>query len=101
MVDEGVRNLRLCANPTCMIGFKPARHNQKYCSKECCKIVTNAKIMAQYYEEKDRKSGKTRTCKSCKTARLSRYNSGNTCAACVAKQDAADRLALLQALGGM
>jgi hypothetical protein len=90
---------RLCANPTCMNPFQPARHNQKYCNKTCCKLVTNAKIMEQYYEEKDRKSGKLRTCNACKTARLSRYNAGNTCAACVAKQDKADRIALLQALG--
>lgn len=99
MVDEGVISMRLCANPKCMVGFVPARHNQKYCSKDCCKVVTNSKIMQQYYEEKDRKSGKPRTCKLCKESRLSRYNAGTVCAACSAKQESADRLALLQALG--
>lgn len=91
--------MRLCANPTCMRSFIPSRHNQKYCGKECCKIVTNAKIMEQYYEEKDRKAGKPRTCAICQTARLSRYNSGNTCSACVAKKEAAKRRGLLEALG--
>jgi hypothetical protein len=91
--------MRLCANPKCMMGFEPARHNQKYCSKECCKVVTNSKIMEQYYEEKDRKSGKPRTCKVCKSSKLSRYNAGNTCSSCVARQDAANRMNLLRALG--
>lgn len=82
-----------------MIAFAPSRHNQKYCSKECCKVVTNSKIMQQYYEEKDRKSGKPRTCVECNTSRLSRYNDGNTCAACEAKRRTENRQNLLSALG--
>ncbi len=99
LVEEGVRTIRICANTLCMIAFEPTRHNQKYCGKECCKVVTNSKIMEQYYEEKDRKSGKPRTCKSCKVSQLSRYNQTNTCAPCVAKAEAANRINLLRALG--
>jgi uncharacterized paraquat-inducible protein A len=93
--------MRLCANPTCMIGFEPSRHNQKYCSKECCKVVTNSKIMQQYYENKDRKAGKPRTCDVCEVAKLSRYNESNTCASCVAREEAASRNNLLRALGAV
>lgn len=99
MVVEGVRKIRICANDLCMIAFDPSRHNQKYCSKDCCKVVTNSKIMAQYYEEKDRKSGKLRTCKTCKTARLSRYNQGSVCSPCLAKEESNSRVNLLRALG--
>ena len=99
MVVEGVRTIRICANTLCMIAFAPSRHNQKYCSKDCCKVVTNSKIMEQYYEEKERKSGKPRTCKSCKVSRLSRYNQTNTCAPCVAKEEANLRATLLRTLG--
>lgn len=99
LVVEGVRKIRICANEICMMSFEPSRHNQKYCSKECCKVVTNSKIMQQYYEEKDRKSGKPRTCKRCRVSRLSRYNQTNICAPCVAKEEAAARVNLLRALG--
>jgi hypothetical protein len=100
IVVEGVKSrLRICANDLCMVAFTPSRHNQKYCSKECCKVVTNAKIMQQYYEEKDRKSGIPRTCKTCKVSRLSRYNEGTVCAPCRAKEETVNRLTLLSALG--
>lgn len=82
-----------------MIGFIPARHNQKYCCKECCKVVTNAKIMKQYYEEKDRKSGMPRTCAVCKVSRLSRYNPDNVCSACNARIESEKRQELLRGLG--
>lgn len=100
VIVEGVMRMRLCHNPKCMVGFIPSRHNQKYCSKECCKVVTNAKIMAQYYEDKDRKAGKPRTCDVCNVAQLSRYNAGTTCASCAARRASEDRQKLLKALGG-
>lgn len=92
---------KICANSLCSISFNPTRHNQKYCSKECCKIVTNAKIMQQYYEKKDRKSGKKRLCTSCKTTTLSRYNEGNVCQSCVLCERASNRMALLQLVGAV
>jgi hypothetical protein len=101
LVLEGVKNIhmRICANDICMIAFMPSRHNQKYCSKECCKVVTNSKIMKQYYEDKDRKSGKPRICNKCEVSRLSRYNDTMVCAACVAQERAQSRQNLLDALG--
>lgn len=101
VMAEGVRTMRLCANPKCMIGFIPSRHNQKYCSKECCKVVTNSKIMQQYYEEKDRKAGKPRTCDVCLVAQLSRYNAGTTCSSCAARRVSNERQKLLKVLGAV
>lgn len=98
----GVREVDLiknCANPECEASFIPTRHNQKYCNKECCKIVTNKKIMDQYYEKKDRKSGKKRVCTSCKVTALSRYNEGTICQSCILAQRAANRMELLQLVG--
>lgn len=94
-----VVDLKICANPACDISFNPTRHNQKYCSKDCCKVVTNAKIMQQYYEKKDRKSGKKRVCDSCKSTTLSRYNEGSTCQLCILEERSANRLELLQLVG--
>lgn len=94
-----VETIKLCANPECETLFAPTRHNQKYCSKECCKVVTNAKIMQQYYEKKDRKSGKKRLCTNCKETPLSRYNEGTICQSCMLAQRAANRMELLQLVG--
>jgi hypothetical protein len=91
--------IKTCANPDCDVEFNPTRHNQKYHSKECCKIVTNAKIMTQYYEKKDRKSGKRRVCKVCKITALSRYNEGTTCQSCILAERAESRMELLQLVG--
>lgn len=91
--------IKNCANPDCNTAFNPTRHNQKYCSKECCKVVTNAKIMQQYYEKKDRKSGKKRICRRCKTTALSRYNESTVCQSCVLADRAMNRLELLHLVG--
>jgi hypothetical protein len=99
MASGEVDSIKNCANPECRVEFIPTRHNQKYHSKECCKVVTNAKIMQQYYEKKDRKSGKRRICKSCRVTPLSRYNEGNKCQSCVLAERAANRLELLQLVG--
>lgn len=94
-----VDSIKNCANPDCSVEFNPTRHNQKYCSKDCCKLVTNAKIMQQYYEKKDRKAGKKRLCKKCKATALSRYNEGNVCQSCVQAERTASRNELLQLVG--
>lgn len=99
LLAKEVVEIKICANPTCEISFNPTRHNQKYCSKDCCKVVTNAKIMQQYYEKKDRKSGKKRVCSDCNVTTLSRYNEGSICQPCVLKERAANRLELLQLVG--
>lgn len=64
--------MRVCANPECQLEFVPKTHNQKYHSDECCKIVTNKRIMEKYYENKERRS-RPRKCQVCGTS-LSRYN---------------------------
>ena len=99
VLAKEVETIKHCANSDCNRLFAPTRHNQKYCSKECCKVVTNAKIMQQYYEKKDRKSGKKRICDSCNVTELSRYNESTTCQSCVLQQRAAGRFELLQLMG--
>lgn len=99
LLAKEVVDLKMCANPQCETSFNPTRHNQKYCSKDCCKVVTNAKIMQQYYDKKDRKSGKKRVCNSCDITTLSRYNEGNVCQPCILGERAANRLELLQLVG--
>lgn len=96
---EEVSIIKICADKDCEVVFMPTRHNQKYCSKDCCKRTTNAKIMAQYYEKKDRKAGKKRMCRSCKVTPLSRYNEGDTCQSCVLAERSANRTQLLSLVG--
>ena len=91
--------IKICANPSCESPFQPTRHNQKYCSKDCCKVVTNAKIMQQYYEKKERKQGKVRICQRCEITRLSRYNDGFICQACIAAEERENRDSLLLLVG--
>ena len=73
---------RDCANEECSIAFIPKVHNGKYCSAECRKLVTNKKVLENYYRRKKNRTTK-RTCKTegCKTI-LSRYNDENICEAC-------------------
>lgn len=70
-----------CAREGCNNEGVKTTHNQKYCSSECCRIATNAKIMEKYHERVAIKRGKKRQCKTCGTA-LSRYNDMKTCGAC-------------------
>ena len=69
----------------------------KYCSDECCKEATNAKIKQKYYEKKERLAGKKRVCKTrgCSTI-LSRYNAESVCSVCDAKQRSKERLDLVE-----
>lgn len=46
--------------------------------------MTNAKIMQNYYEKRDRKKGKKRSCLGCGVT-LSRYNPEKQCAVCKSK----------------
>lgn len=87
--------MRVCAREDCRSPFQANKHNQRYCSVECCKVVTNQRIMAAYYEEKARKSGKTRICSSCNITKLSRYNPSKICQACIASKKTDERQALL------
>jgi len=88
-----------CANPDCPNKFDQVKHNQKYCTPECCKIVTNAALMRDYYNKKARLAGKPRVCTECNTTKLSRYNETEICSECVAKHKANKRDRLVLSLG--
>ena len=78
-----------CARPECTVLFTKATHNQRYCSSECCRLVTNAKIMLRYYENKAKQNSIGRICQSadCDSI-LSRYNTDVYCSRCSAKRAA-------------
>lgn len=59
-------------------------HNQKYCTPECCRVVTNLKLMERYYDKKSRRDGLERECKTdgCHSI-LSRYNDQEYCSSCI------------------
>lgn len=91
-----------CAYAECDIKFTPKTHNQRYCSDDCCRKATNARLMEQYYEKKDRLKGRIRVCANthCGTV-LSRYNEGKTCLKCEAAQKQQKRMELLDNLSGI
>ncbi len=88
-----------CANPNCSNKFEQVKHNQKYCTAECCKVVTNAELMRQYYAKKARLAGKKRMCIVCDEVQLSRYNSTECCSLCNAREKTAKRQDLIKSLG--
>jgi len=75
-LDEGCQNV-----------FVKRTHNQKYCCPECTRIQTNANVMQEYYDDKDRRSGKQRVCKSCKFTLLSASNPDEICGSCMKSRD--------------
>lgn len=82
----------ICAFDECGKEFDPHRHNQKYCSSECCKESTNKRIRKKYQDAKDRLGGKHRICSNsgCSTV-LSRYTEGTICGKCLSEQSVAER----------
>lgn len=92
--------MSICAYVECGIEFESKTHNQKYHSEECCRRATNARLMDQYYERKERKRGAQRICASdgCET-RLSRYNEKKVCQKCEAGAKSATRQDLLSIVG--
>lgn len=77
--------------------FTPHRYNMIYCSPECCRQATNAKIVARYYEKKKEKNREPRQCTDCSTI-LSRYNDSETCYSCIARIEKSNRRKLLNEL---
>lgn len=73
---------RTCANSDCLNKFVAKVYNTIYCSAECRKIVTNKKLLQNYYEKKKNRQTK-RICKTdgCGTI-LSRYNDEKICERC-------------------
>lgn len=94
--------MKPCAYAECDNTFTPKTHNQRYCSDECCRLATNARLMEQYYEKKARLKGHIRVCATpdCGTV-LSRYNSGKTCLKCDAAEEQNKRFELLSNLVGI
>lgn len=79
----------VCHRKGCGNIFKKKVHNQKFCSKECCRIATNEKLLLRYYDNK-RPVDEGRICASidCTTI-LSKYNKDQFCGACKLKREVA------------
>lgn len=90
--------MKVCANETCENIFTPNKHNQIYCCSECCKIATNRKVMAKYYERKARLNGAERVC-AC-GAKLSRYNDSKVCVSCSQQHQREEREKLMRIIEG-
>jgi len=68
-----------CRLDTCENMFTKRVHNQSFCSRECCRIYTNARILAQYHEKKNKvMTGRICASKTCGVI-LSKYNPGDLC----------------------
>lgn len=77
---------RVCVN--CNVTYTPKAHNSCYCSLECRRQTTNARVLERYYENKrQRDSKEARVCgsKQCETI-LSRYNRDKICELCKEKR---------------
>lgn len=75
-----------CALETCENTFMKRVHNQRFCCRECCRVYTNARILEQYHEKKNKKkTGRYCRKDGCDTV-LSRYNEGDICATCERKE---------------
>jgi hypothetical protein len=73
---------RICQNDECKKEFIAKVYNTIYCSPECRKVVTNKKLLENYYRKKDNKKRK-RVCitDNCNTV-LSSYNEEDICEQC-------------------
>ncbi len=74
--------VRICSNDECKKEFTAKVYNTIYCSTECRKVVTNKKLLDNYYRKKENKKRK-RVCKTkeCTTI-LSSYNAEDICEQC-------------------
>jgi len=71
-----------CKNEACGKVFTPKTYNAIFCSPDCRRIVTNRKLLENYYKKKESKN-KKRVCvtQKCNTI-LSSYNSEDICERC-------------------
>lgn len=90
-------NKLICANEECGKEFVSNKHNQKYCTKMCCKIATNRRIMKEYYKQKAQRSGALRFCLNC-SSKLSRYNPADICQPCKSSSEVAANEAVVDML---
>ncbi len=91
--------MNVCAYSECGLPFKAKTHNQRYCTDECCRKATNARLMKQYYEKKARRQGHIRVCKNGCGTRLSRYNDTDECQSCAANKASEKRKQLFKIIG--
>ena len=84
-----------CARTDCGVEFQPRKHNQKYCSTECCRIETNKRIMRNYHDKRAQRQGATRVCEECETTKLSRYNDSTVCGPCSLRKSEESRMSVL------
>ena len=84
VIMKKVSSSRICANSACKAEFMPKVYNAIYCSTPCRRLVTNAKILKRYHENKEA-FGKKRICpgfhRECGGI-LSIYNKENICESC-------------------
>lgn len=101
MIVEEVTELEaICRNPKCQKPFIKRKSNQIYCSDDCCTVVTNARLMRRYHENKARLAGQERYCEECSETKLSRYNEDTVCNLCKAKRKTNARIELLAMFSG-
>ena len=78
------KEYRICVNEECKTKFVPKVYNAIYCSTPCRRLVTNAKILRRYHENKEA-FGKKRICpgfnRECGNV-LSIYNKEHICESC-------------------
>lgn len=75
-----------CRLVSCFNLFQKRVHNQSFCGRECCRIYTNARILAAYHSKKNKvTTGRVCKSKDCTTL-LSRYNEDEYCSSCQQKQ---------------
>lgn len=93
-MPKGGRRRKLYEEATCYRNgcdkiFRKKVHNQKFCSKECCRISTNEKLLLRYYDNK-KPIDMGRVCASvdCTTI-LSKYNKDLYCGSCKMKREMA------------
>ena len=80
--NGGAIEPRKCALDSCDEVFSPRVHNQRFHSRECTRVYTNARILAQYHQKKNRVlTGRKCKTRNCDTV-LSRYNEEEICASC-------------------
>lgn len=89
--------MKVCAN--CGIDFNSNKKNQKYCTPSCCRLATNKKIMAKYYENKKRLSGYKRYCYCGQL--LSRYNENDKCFVCIENELNSNRGGVLEVINNV
>jgi|SRR5215203_963548 len=87
--------LKECAH--CTNSFEAKRVNMIYCSNECCRAATNAKLIARYHLNKKLLT-EDRFCIAC-GSRLSKYNKDLSCYSCQNKSASEKRKETLAKLG--